>query len=136
MSEHFRLDEPLVDLTREGGEKLQLNTRHYRVIFRDFALAMVYESFNNLKAGILGIILLIIGVSMFSITPSYYYGYHSGFYNLYIALTVLGLILAIWGLRKKAVLTVESKGGALVSLRIEPRRMGEIREIFTAIPGE
>lgn len=56
----------------------------------------------------MGVILLIVGVFMLSITPPYYYDYYSGYYSLYLALTVLGLILAIWGLRKKAVLTVES----------------------------
>ncbi len=129
MGEHFRLDEPLTDLVQEG-ERLQINTRQYKIIFRDFALVMVHKSFNSLRAGILGIVLLIIGVLMLSISPPYYYGYYSGYYNLYMILTILGFIMAIWGLRKKALLTVESRGGALVSLKIEPRRMRELSKIF------
>ena len=129
MCEHFRLDEPLIDLVQDG-ERLQLDTRQYKIIFRDFALAMVYKSFNNLRAGILGIVLLVIGILMLSISPPYYYGYYSGYYNLYMILTILGFVMAIWGLRKKALLTVESKDGTLVSLKIEPRRMRELSKIF------
>ena len=111
-----------------NGDVLHVKAGNWEVLVRDPPLAVSYRTPRKTAYIVGGIIMMLIGLffivwnaTVLSVPHYPHFGYGPMVIILFgVIFVLIGIVLAALGLRTKAVVTIESRTGTVVSVRANP----------------